>query len=100
MGDSFRVQQGAIAEVAAAFSEEAEQLEAQLSSFQSAAYSVSDAFGPWGVSHEMLQEYLDTAHQALKGLHSLRGALENDANKLQATESNYFDAESSSTHRP
>ena len=96
MADRFEVKKGAIAEVARAFDTEADQLQATLSRFESSAYSVHDAFGPWGVSHEMLQEYLDTAYEALKGLHSVCTALDKDAERLFRAESNYSDAESAS----
>ncbi|MBW3556937.1 MAG: hypothetical protein KY454_08380 [Actinobacteria bacterium] len=58
MTDRFSVEDGAIGEVARAFDDEADRLSSVLARFESAAYSVHDAFAPWGVSHEMLQEYL------------------------------------------
>ncbi|MBW3615020.1 MAG: ESX-1 secretion-associated protein [Actinobacteria bacterium] len=98
MPEQLRVEPGAIAGVARRFTEEADRLGPLLARFQGAAYSVHDAFGPWGVSHEMLQEYLDTAHQALQGLHDLRRALDHDAERLRAAEANYGGAESGSTY--
>ena len=97
MGDRFELEQGAIVDVARAFRSEAERLETSLPGFESAAYSVHDAFGPWGVSHDMLREYLDTAYEALKGLHSASAALEGQATRLCRAEANYADAESGST---
>ena len=96
MTDRFEAEKGAVADVARAFGTEADQLEASLGRFESAAYSVHDAFGPWGVSHEMLQEYLDTAYEALKGLHSVCAALQKDAERLTRVEANYADAEAAS----
>lgn len=98
MGERFELQQGAIGDVAQSFTAEADRLESALPGFESAAYSVNDAFGPWGVSREMLQEYLDTAYEALKGLNSLCTTLGNDAERLSKAESNYADAESASTY--
>jgi len=98
--DQFRTQTGAISKLAQAFGTEAAELGAALPGFESAAYSVSDAFGPWGVSHEMLQEYLDVAYEALKGLNNLRTALANDAERLGVAASNYGQAESASTFGP
>ena len=100
MSDELRTQKGAISKLAQAFATEAADLGSALPGFESDLYSVHDAFGPWGVSQEMLQEYLDTAYEALKGLNSLRSALANDAERLSAAESNYDQAESSSTYPP
>lgn len=97
MSEQFRVEAGAISDLARAFAHEADALGPVLARFEAAAYSVHDAFGPWGVSHEMLREYLDTAHRALQGLHDLRRALGNDAERLRAAQANYGGAESVST---
>lgn len=48
----------------------------------------------------MLREYLDTAHRALQGLHDVRRALGNDAERLRAAQANYGGAESGSTWQP
>ena len=56
MSDRFEVEPGTITDVARAFCREADHLQAALPRFESAAYSVHDAFGPWVVSHEMSQE--------------------------------------------
>ncbi|MBW3556456.1 MAG: ESX-1 secretion-associated protein [Actinobacteria bacterium] len=100
MSEQFRVEPGAISELARSFDEEADRLRPLLARFEGAAYSVHDAFGPWGVSHEMLQEYLDTAHQALQGLHDLRRALDHDGERLRAADANYGGAEAGSTYSP
>lgn len=103
MSEQFRVEAGTISGLARAFAHEADALGPVLDRFEAAAYSVHDAFGPWGVSHEMLREYLDTAHQALQGLqglHDVRRALDNDAERLRAAQAHYDGAESGSTFRP
>ncbi len=99
MPDGFEVEEGVIAELAQAFDHESDRLNPILAGFQAAAYSVHDAFGPWGVSHEMLQEYLETADEALQGLHHVQRALASDAGRLRAAEANYLSADSASTHR-
>lgn len=100
MSEQLRVEAGVISGLARAFAHEADALGPVLDRFEAAAYSVHDAFGPWGVSHEMLREYLDTAHQALQGLHDVRRALDNDAEHLRATQATYDGAESGSTFGP
>lgn len=98
MPDHLRVEEGAVAGVARAFSQKVDRLGPVLSRFGADAYSVNDAFGPWGVSHEMLQEYLDVTYQALKGLHDVRNALEGNAERLRAADASYRAAESGSTY--
>lgn len=96
MARSFSVEHGAIAAAAASVAAEAADLDRLLATFESAAYSVHDAFGPWGASHDVAAEYLDVAHDALTGLFHLRATLAGDADRLTATARAYGAADAAS----
>ena len=97
MGGTFNVDSSALTTASAAFLAQHAALVAAITAFQSSALDVNDAFGMLGPSLSVLKSYETTTEDAFRALDQLAALLDDAANGLTTTATNYASADGASS---